>query len=209
MTKRNFHNDDLNFDLESKLQELETTLESPLPLNVIQGRQEALVDVGDVGVVGINHVNHHPDPSQLLETDKFQGIIFIGCKISQINIYLKTLKLIFLDCHGCHINVNNNVLGAIEIIRCSGIRMSVNSESPLVQVDLSSDVRINQTAEEVIYVATSCIDIKCYSRTLGKMFAVPCTMFREQFICLLNAEGFNHVVRNVALNSVEHNVMIK
>ena len=96
-----------------------------------------------------------------ISLDQFKQFYVIeNCFDIIVNINSKIAKLVIMGCKSVRINVDNPIIGTIDLIRMNNVVMNINNTVNIIQIDISSHIQINQEISEVSYVSCHSANIK-------------------------------------------------
>lgn len=112
------------------------------------------------------------------EVDKYRSVVFINAYNSTFNIQTKLLKLSFVKCNLCSIDINSSIIGVLELYRCKYSKINIKYRVPIIQIDLSERLDFEQSILDIPYVL--CASTLINVASLNNKISLTSSIFGEQ-----------------------------
>lgn len=127
----------------------------------------------------------------------------------KLQINIKALRVMFIDCCDCNVLVNNTTIGPVELFRCEKFNF-FSPSLPMITAEEVKDSNFVHTCS-MVYILKMCVDLTIkilhpttgstlFSGTCGKLFWDE----QEQTYLRVSEEGMNGFPFSKPLNSIAH-----
>lgn len=158
----------------------ENNIHSPKPIYVIENRENTYIDI----------------EQELLESAEdpystFRMVLIENCRNVHIIVPLKLAKILLYNCKDSIVDSFCAFIGNFEVMKCKNIKLNYYLQIPIVWIENSKDVKVNQHSEkDNFYMIINTWDVVVNHK--GRGYVIPLNMFRPMTLATISKEGMNH-----------------